>query len=288
MSSKARGSGRYKGYSLKQVGEHWHADRDGVPQKTLPVAQTDIWLADHRVSSTIGAPTVDNIDEVIGLATQLHVIDRSKFSWTITGQSITALRSLGDPKATDSEANPFVLGIEAPILLRSILEQDGRLMLPFIEFILACGSTVKRDTVADAMPDITETALNSQWPTPLVGATLKAGRETLEALRGAPKGGTGPGVREHRTSPRLEWLTDLGYLSKSGMARNSFEYRVMPQLQDLAKSLGRSLRKSKIGLSSRHSTLGAATHIGRLSAISCTTTVLMLHFSPHTDCLNDP
>jgi hypothetical protein len=240
MSSKARGSGRYKGYSLEKLGEEWHADRDGVPQSTLPVAQTDIWLADPRVPSTIGAPTVDNVDEVVGLATQLHVIDRSKFAWTITGQSITALRSLQDSKLTDSEANPFVLGIDAPILLRSLLEEDGRLMLPLIEFIVRCGSNVKRDTVADAMPDITENALNSQWPTPLAGESLKLGRETLEALRGAPKGGTGPGVREHRTSPRLEWLTDLGYLSKSGLPRNSFEYRVTPQLEDLARSLRRS------------------------------------------------
>jgi hypothetical protein len=35
-----------------------------------------------------------------------------------------------------------------------------------------------------------------------------------------------PGVLEHRTTPRLEWLTDVGVLSKSGHAKNGFTYQL--------------------------------------------------------------
>jgi hypothetical protein len=239
MSAKPRGSGRYKGFALQKTGDMWHAQRDGVAQTILPVAQTDLWLSDPRVASTIGAPTPDNVEEVVSAATRLHVIDPSKFAWTTIGQAIVALRSRETPQSSESAQNPFIIGTDGAMLLRSLLDEDGRMMRPFIDFILACGSTVKRDTVADAMPEITRTALDSGWPTPIRGAALKNGRETLEALVGAPGGGTGPGVREHRASPRMEWLADLGYLSKTGLPRNSFEYHVMPQLGDLAASLHR-------------------------------------------------
>jgi len=46
-----------------------------------------------------------------------------------------------------------------------------------------------------------------------------------------------PGVLEHRVSPRLEWLTDLGYLSKRGLPKNGFEYRVESQARELLSAL---------------------------------------------------
>jgi hypothetical protein len=44
-------------------------------------------------------------------------------------------------------------------------------------------------------------------------------------------------VLEHRVAPRLEWLVDLGYLSKDGFARNGFEYRTDTSLGALAATL---------------------------------------------------
>jgi hypothetical protein len=46
-----------------------------------------------------------------------------------------------------------------------------------------------------------------------------------------------PGVLEHRVSPRLEWLVDLGYLTKGGLPKNSFEYRTTNELRDLAQTM---------------------------------------------------
>jgi len=42
-----------------------------------------------------------------------------------------------------------------------------------------------------------------------------------------------PGVLEHRTSPRLEWLTDFGALTKRGKPKNSFEYSVTSEARTL-------------------------------------------------------
>jgi hypothetical protein len=60
---------------------------------------------------------------------------------------------------------------------------------------------------------------------------LKLIRKTAEKYAGKTRvdkesASRGPGVLEHRMAPRLEWLTDLGALSKSGLPRNSFEYNV--------------------------------------------------------------
>lgn len=43
----------------------------------------------------------------------------------------------------------------------------------------------------------------------------------------------GPGVFEHRLSPRLEWLTDFGVLTKDGFAKNQFSYRKTPLVNEL-------------------------------------------------------
>jgi hypothetical protein len=44
-------------------------------------------------------------------------------------------------------------------------------------------------------------------------------------------------VLEHRLSPRLEWLTDFGVLSKDGLQKNSFSYRKTPLVGELVHAL---------------------------------------------------
>ena len=54
---------------------------------------------------------------------------------------------------------------------------------------------------------------------------------------GTSKGTSGPGVIEHRLSPRLEWLTDFGYLEKAPQRKNAFSYMVAPTLTQLLRDL---------------------------------------------------
>ena len=60
---------------------------------------------------------------------------------------------------------------------------------------------------------------------------LRTTKEKFAGIEG------GPGVLEHRTAPRLEWLTDLGALSKEGIAKNAFEYQRVADADLLANLL---------------------------------------------------
>src|SRR5262249_2300164 len=51
----------------------------------------------------------------------------------------------------------------------------------------------------------------------------------------------GPGVFEHRTAPRLEWLGDLGALTKQGLPKNGFSYFVTPDAKVLLDSIDQHL-----------------------------------------------
>lgn len=240
IGPKPKGAGRYRGWSLRRGREGWEAELNGKASEVISVYQTDIWLSDTRVPSTIGAPTAENADEIVDLAFQFRMIDRNKFSWSTCGQLVNALHGFG---VSAEHPNPFVLLTESPVLLRSLLEADGRFQLPLLRFLASrgVGHSVKRDEVADALPSIAAQALEIAWPSKLSAQAIAVGRETLQTLQGAPEGGSGPGVREHRSSPRLEWLTDLGYLSKEGLPRNAFEYIVTEQLLALTDSLNAAI-----------------------------------------------
>jgi len=236
IGPRPRSSGRYRGWSLRRETDGWKADFNERSSESVPVYKTDIWLSDMNVPSTIGAPTTENVEEIVDLAFQFRMIDRNKFSWSATGHLVNALHAFG---GVDESANPFILRSEAPVFLRSLLEEDGRFQLCLLRFLAGrgAGSSVKRDEVADALPDIATQALELAWPSKLSPKGLSEGKKVISTLKGAPGNGSGPGVREHRSSPRLEWLTDLGYLSKEGLPRNAFEYKVTPQLVKLSDSL---------------------------------------------------
>ena len=235
LSASLRKSGRYRGMTLTRVASgDWRAtSQSGAELPSIPIYQPDIWMADPRVRSTIGVPTPENTDEVIELARQLRIIDASKNSWTNAGHLVSASRNA--TVVEGAEGNPFVLRAESPVLLRIILEQDGLLMRELVRFVAPMES-VKRDEVADALPTLAQAALTVARELGVDARALSRGRKVVATLIGA-KGSAGPGVREHRSSPRLEWLTDLGLLGKEGLSKNSFEYRVTDELRVVAMEL---------------------------------------------------
>ena len=76
VGPKPKSSGRYRGWSLRRGREGWEAELSERPSDVISVYQTDLWLSDTRVPSTIGAPTVENVDEVVDLAFQFSPVLR--------------------------------------------------------------------------------------------------------------------------------------------------------------------------------------------------------------------
>lgn len=228
-----RSTGRYRGVALTQTPEGWwHVNSAQAGALTrMPVYQTDLWFAHPTMRSTVGVPTPDNVEEFVDFAFQLHVLDRTKNSWTQTGSLIDGLRRLGSSYLADS-SNPFLLGAESAALFRTLLEKDGPFILELMRF-LAGRETVRREEVAASLPMIASKALDSVAKARISPQALSAGRRLVAKISetNASGGASSPGVREHRSSPRLEWLTDLGYLSKESLPKNGFEYRVNSDLR---------------------------------------------------------
>lgn len=227
--SSMRASGRYRGVSLVRSDDGgWVASTvSGGQVRVLPVYQMDIWFSDPLMASTIGVPTPDNSDEVCEFAFQFGILDHDKNSWTSAAHLLRGLRRLGQESMASDFSNPFLLGPESAALLLLMLERDGLLIREMVREMNS-REVVRRDEVSESLPRIAMVALEAASSADYPRESLIATRKLVDRLaavddRGRPNS---PGVREHRTSPRLEWLTDLGFLSKVGIPKNSFEYRV--------------------------------------------------------------
>ncbi|NGX16021.1 hypothetical protein [Wenzhouxiangella sp. XN24] len=240
IGERPRVEGRYRGYGLKKSCDRWVAlDRHGKEIGSLPVHETDIWMSDPAVPSTVGVPTPEVATEILGLARQLRLLTKPTNALSSAGYLVQSLRQLSVIEGL-TERNPFIIGIERVALLRQLLETDGPVTRELLRCIVELGQTVSRDQVADQYPVIVRRALEeigSRIPRAILAEAIKH-RKLIE--RTAAKASTSrraPGVLEHRVSPRLEWLVDLGYLSKDGIRKNTFEYRVMPEAVQLLSDL---------------------------------------------------
>ena len=231
VSSEPREKGRYSGFTLRFDEGSWYAtSKSGSPSPALAVYQVDDWMSDGRLESTVGTPTPDNYNELIELAYQLNILSRSKNTWTSSGILISQLQTL----STDSNGkhNPFVIGPEGPVFVRQIMSADGPVIRELLREICQSGASVSRDKLAMHLPEIVDRAIASAKHGHLSPADQRKLRDFSKMLHSTAKNrgsaSKAPGVLEHRISPRLEWLTDFGYLSKSGLAKNGFEYKVQP------------------------------------------------------------
>ncbi len=209
---------------------------DDWPATPLPPAEiqcVDIWMAAPEVRSTVGTPTVDNATEYVELATQLGYLTKAKRNWTATGQAVTRLRTI------EQTSNPFVLDGDGLLAFRQLLASDGLMLEPLLRHLIPwVGREVARDMVAGDLFVLTcEEALSRARTLRFSSRDLSALRELVKTVQRTmakrEKSSGGPGVLEHRVTPRLEWMVDLGVLDKAGPARNSFTYRtaaIVPSL----------------------------------------------------------
>lgn len=254
IGKRPRRSGRYRKYTLVNDGGLWiAASATGECVSRLPVFQTDLWFSDPRLRSTVGLPTPDNSEEVFEFCVNLGMVSRARGARTTEGQTAVALRgNIG------AEENPFVMGLESAVLLRQLIERDGLILRELSQEILDQPLEFRRD---DLLPDrfiavarrAYEGARRYQLrPDDVTQARnfLRLLEETAAKKARSRSGGVssttrsaahGPGVLEHRLSPRLEWLTDFGVLSKDGIRKNSFAYRKTPVVGKLAALLGEFL-----------------------------------------------
>jgi hypothetical protein len=250
VGEEARAKGRYAGYTLEGRESSWLATSKRGGTSTLPVYKTDIWMAAPEMPSTIGVPTPDNAEEVVELAVQLRLISKSTNTWTAAGQVINTLRGL--VTTSGRHDNPFLLRAEGAGLLRQVLQADGVMLRAMVPFLIEQGPEITRPQVAEGFGLIVEEAVTE---TKRLGVAPMQLRDVIafqklirdqtqklqKALEKAREQGRGqsraPGVLEHRVSPRLEWLTDLGYLTKEGLPKNGFEYRATDALHHLSETM---------------------------------------------------
>jgi hypothetical protein len=247
-SKKQRG--RYASYkSLKRDDRHWSVvNAQGAQLSELPTFLTDIWLSHPDIASTVGVPTPENASETLELGFQLRLLTKSKNTVTAAGHLTQVVRTKFENLLPDP-TNVFLIGLEAIPLLRQVLVTDGVILRELVRSIETSQSQiVSRDAMSKQFAEIVERAMMTTTQASLSSTLLREAlrfRKTIrEAVNKRPSDSgsrktqsDAPGVVEHRITPRLEWLTDLGYLSKEGLPKNSFEYRVTPTLSALRSDL---------------------------------------------------
>ena len=241
LGSTSRSKGRYRGLKIERGADGmWLVSRGSEPLTEMSAFLTDLWMSDSRLASTIGAPTPDNVHEILELSYQLRLLSKAKNAWTAAGHLSQQLRNLAI-EDEGAEENPFVLRMEATCLFRQVIEVDGILLREVIREIVSMGGIITRNQVQERFTDVVDRAVAVTKIQKVAAPNLRKARDFADLIRKtAQKQGSstrGPGVLEHRVAPRLEWLTDLGYLSKSGRPKNGFEYSVNPSCADLLEEL---------------------------------------------------
>jgi hypothetical protein len=261
IGSRPRRGGRYGKFLLVHKDTNWTANTSkGEPIKHLPVFIADIWFSDSRLSSTIGVPTPDNSEEIFDFCASIGIVSKARVARTSEGHLVSVLRELSGP-----EVNPFALGLESAAVLRQVITHDALILYALTQELAKYNESFRRDDLiptgfiaiatraVDAVRDFgmpPQAVVQTKGFLRLIEDTIKkksvraaAGQK---AARGAKSGSRseGPGVLEHRLSPRLEWLTDFGILLKDG-PKNVFSYRQTPAVKDLSEGLGQYLKRER-------------------------------------------
>jgi hypothetical protein len=231
VSSAREGGSKYKlRYEREPAGTIRVFDQKDTPITEASFSIADVWLSDSRVRSTIGAPTADNVDEILDFAFQMQILSAAKGSWTSAGKLAADLRAL--EAQGNHETNPFIFGPEVAVFVRALFQVDGWTLKSMIGRLESLGSPFRREDMIVHFGEIVDE----------VGSIVKSAVRDKELLvrfanfrdliqknmrkrtDKSPTETMSLGVLEHRVSPRLEWLTDIRVLAKQ--QKNAFSYSV--------------------------------------------------------------
>jgi hypothetical protein len=231
-----RQKGRYPNYWLRAERKNtvsdgareWVAEhkRTGAVDE-LKIFRIDIWMSDLSLPSTVGAPTPENVTETIEACHQFGLLSKARNTLTTAGYAATRLRE------ERHETNPFVLGLEAVVYWRQLFMLDGPVIFEVLRVAAENSGTFGKQDIIEKFDVIIRNAIEISKRLPRV-KDQREGRVFLKAVEKAiavrknngKKTSQGPGMLEHRVSPRLEWLVDMGCLEKASHKRNVFQYRV--------------------------------------------------------------
>jgi hypothetical protein len=229
-TEKAERQPRYPNLYYEMEGEALRlVTASGEVRETLSAYCIDVWMSDPRLRSTVAVPTLRNVGELVELSVVLGFLSGQTYSWTSTGHLAARLRA---STVDGTQPNPFVFGAELLVIIRQLLERDLLILNSLTKELVRAGAsaTVSRDEWAKVFPDVVRSALASAKARGAAPEVMREGKAFLQVLDDTGKRRermtSAPGVLEHRLTPRLEWLTDLGVLSKQGLPRNGFEYRL--------------------------------------------------------------
>ncbi|MEJ1159540.1 hypothetical protein [Prosthecomicrobium sp. N25] len=225
------GKGKYKyRYEKDAVGVVRLLDAKDTPILEGDFAIADVWLSDERIRSTIGAPTVENVGEVLDFAIQTEIISASKGNWTSSGTLAAELRRVGG-----ETENPFLIGPEIAVYVRTLFRLDGWTLKAIISRFADMPDPFNREDMIEKFGEIvvevggivTKVVKNKSTVKEYAALTELVGRNIKKRAGKTEEETVNLGVLEHRVSPRLEWLTDLRALAKT--RRNAFEYTMGEQ-----------------------------------------------------------
>lgn len=235
IGKKPKAKGFFKGISYKGKEYPRLLGQDGEIHE-LKIRQIDYWLSFSDVPSTIGAPTTENISELIDFAISVRLINKNIRPIRVGSYLKQYIQSY----AAD---NPFLIGHISTVYFKILIEVDGPMLLSFVQEIELFGSEFSRSDVVARFPQIVRRAqaeIQERDGSPESRKAIKdfvrlVDSTTEQYRKKGLSNANAPGVLEHRVTPRLEWLVDLGFLHKYEDSKNAFSYRKGERFSVLAK-----------------------------------------------------
>jgi hypothetical protein len=245
ISKRPQVSGRFKNISYCEDGRKIKLLKDSFELQEINITRLDRWFSQPYMLSTIGVPTEDNLHEYLEMCLNFRVVNRS-FKSLRVGNTIQKILS----QASDEKYfEPNISNLK-PYFLKILLESDYFIILALLKKINTSSTEFSRNDIvlefADIVQDalkICESVVKNQDINRDMKKFFKLIKETKEKSK-KKENSSGPGVLEHRVTPRLEWLVDLGVLDKTGVKRNSFNYKSTEVLPNLVILLEKVLTDS--------------------------------------------
>ena len=235
LGKKPKKSGRYKGMFVREESGELFVYRDDEVMTKIPITLVDAYFSDLRVRSTVGVPTSENLGEAVGASIDFGFCNKRGQNLRLADLMLGITSLVGQ-----SEENPYVVDKLDILYFYSIIRSDFFVFLSICQRIRG-ESEFDRNDMIHSFPEVVNGAVGiaeRYFPRRSVMRTLKKYSRLMETslLKFGDEKMRGPGVLEHRLTPRLEFLVDIGFLRKNDK-RNSFSYHVEDSCKEFVERI---------------------------------------------------